>query len=135
MALITSRFTRYQMSAITVSGVAIYDLVTDASLEVTVEEIAMNALKDAWNQREYGRGDWTLSITKLVSDTATNAIFPKMAVNRDPIFATVILSGDSHYFTFTGKCLCRPGAVTIGDAITESATFVSAGGAPTIAQS
>jgi hypothetical protein len=135
MALITSRFTRNQMSVLTVSGVNITDLVTDASLEVTVDQIDANALKDAWNQREYGRGDWTLSVTKYVTDTTTGAIFPSMAVSRDPVFITVVLAGDAHFFTFTGKALATAGPLTIGDMITEESTFVSAGGSPVISRS
>lgn len=123
------------MSALTVSGVSIVDLVTDASLDITVDQIDANALKDAWNQREYGRGDWTLSVTKYVTDTATSAIFPSMAVSRDPVFVTVILVGDTHFFTFTGRAMATAGPVTIGDMITEECSFVSAGGSPTITRS
>lgn len=132
MALLTNRWTRNQMSVVTVSGVSIVDLVTDASLEITVDTIDMNALKDTWNQREYGRGDWSLRVTKLVSDTTTNAIFPSMAVSRDPVYVTVVLKDTTKTFTITGLAIAVPGAVSIGDSITEECTFMSAGGSPTI---
>lgn len=114
------------MQTVIVSGVNVTALLTDASLEISVDEIDANALKDAWQMREYGRGDWRLSLTKLVSDSATNAIFPSMAVSRDPIGVTLVLATDSHTFSFTGMGIAAVGPVNVGDMISEECTFMSA---------
>lgn len=126
MGALTGRFTRYDITSVTVSGVDITSLLTDASLEVTVDEIDANALQDEWNQREYGRGDWSLAVTKYATDAL---LFPQMALSRDLISVTVNITGG---ITLTGNAMAQGGSVSLADMVTEECTFVSGGGSPTI---
>lgn len=126
MGAITGRFTRYDISAVIISGVTITSMLTDASLDITADDIDVNALQDTWNQREFGRNDWSLSVTKL----ATGAmIFPTMVAARAVVGVTVRLTTGLNFYA-NGRISGGPVAYT--DAITESATFIAGGGTPTI---
>lgn len=126
MGAITGRFTRYDITAVIISGVTITSLLTDASLEITMDDIDVNALQDTWNQRELGRNDWSLSVTKL---STGGMIFPAMVAARTTFGVTVKLTGGLNFYA-QGKI--SGGPVSYTDAITEQATFIAGGGTPTI---
>jgi len=125
MGLITGRFTRYDITSVIVSGVDITSLLTDASLDITMDTIDMNALQDQWNQREFGRADWSASFTKLAT---SGFLFGPIIDDRAPVGVTInITSG----IQLAGDAIPTGGTTSMGDQITEACTFVCAS-TPTI---
>mgnify|MGYP001040309217 FL=1 len=126
MGALTGRLINQDITLMSISGTSVLALFTEASIEISVEEIDVSAAKDVWKQREFGQRDWRMTCTKLISGSSD---FVDMVLSSQPVVVSTNIGGVS----FTGTGIVTGVPLNAGDPQNEQITVVSAGGAPTIA--
>ena len=110
-----------------ISGVNVLARYTEASIEFTVDEVDMTALKDTWRQREIEFLDWRMTCTVLEADTS-KAEFVDMFISAAPVVVSTDIAG----MAFVGTGLITGVTLDGGSPQTQSCTIAQcAGAAPT----
>ena len=119
MGQLTGRLINRDITILSVDGVNCLALFREANYEISREEIDVAAAQDLWVAREYGRGDWRFTCTKL------------MYVTED--FASVVADGGVVMVStdIGGRAFVAPGMITgvtmtAGDPQTEAVNIVGA---------